>query len=289
MFFNKLYLYIIISIILSSCGGGGTSNTESGQTTTTSTNSPSINTSYQGQRSLVTFNTTNQLTIAVSLINSITHLANASNLLLQPLSNTSYQSVTPCAQGGQISVSGTLNSQTQQGILNYTAQTCVQSNQVMEGTYHLTINRYEPASMMITDAALSYDSLNQKMGNDTLYPRGIIQLKDELANRGQLTVTSQLTYTYSNGLQILDTDLTLAMTEQGDSISGQLCINSLGCMSVKTPYAFMGNGLFEQGQVILSGQQNSSMRFNAENQQFWLDIDSDGDGLYETTTTLNNN
>lgn len=288
MFIYKIYLLIVISIFLNACGGGATSNAAI-DSATIQDKTLTPNTQYQGARDLGVLTTNNQLTTAIVLVNAIARLSNAINLLIQPLNRTTNHLTYACEQGGTLTVTNSLNPQIQQGTLSYTANECVQAGIVMNGAYHLTIQQYDATTGFISAATLSYDTLVQQIGNELLYPRGDMQLKDEIATRGQLTAISQVTYTYSNQLQSLDINLTLAMTNQGDNISGQLCINSSGCLSLSTPYAFSGNDFFNQGQLIIEGKHNSSLRLNTAGNSFWLDLDKDGDGLYETTTDLNYN
>lgn len=296
------HIYAVTLLTLTStlvaCGGG--SDTGSAAT---------ANNAYTGARTLAALNSNNQQLFYSALELSLLSLSETSELAAKSsdpsvtsfallsqryarlagaideyIANQNYQARTindsvPCTNGGSITISGTLNDQTNTGTLNVSHNQCAEDDVVINSVGTLTINKFDTNLLKITDFTVS--GTGSTLYNGVTYTEtGVQQFAVDHYN-GQLTAVSNITRK-AGGLQLLENNLVLMVNQGNITFSGQLCEGVEGCVNITTPTPWSTSDT--TGETLLSGANNSKIRIRSVSGFEWLDLDANGDGIYETTT-----
>ncbi len=296
---TKIYAGIVLTSLLTACGGGG-----GGDVTATNTNQ-----GYTGKRELAQLNGGNQQTFYQAMDFSLTDMVATTGFAARPdapnslnysvtgqrynlisskldeyLTQRGYQARAfsaneSCTDGGSMNISGDLDDNLGTGTLTMTANQCKEGDLLITGTNKLNVNKVDFNLQKITDFTVSGTSSLTYKG-ETYTETGVQQFNsDPYAQR--VNVVSNMVRK-SGSQQFLENNLALTFDSLGIIITGQVCVNSEGCVNISTPTVWGYNG--STGQSILAGANNSKIRLRANGGQDLIDLDSNGDSQYETTT-----
>lgn len=303
MIFNKFYLAILCSSLLVACGGGG-SSTSSGTTTPTATAATSTPTtvaatsvtttsSYTGKRELASINSSNQRIFIDGMRASIVDaLGSMNSKNIRDVLNTYSVNVDMrCLKSGTLKMTGDVSTiiNTGKGTLQITHDQCNDGTTIINGNFSIKVNEINAATRSLID--FDVIPLNATITNSNGVASTVNGTKQVKTGNLQDTVVSNITYKGLNGGQTLD-NLKFVMNYINSSTadqatSGQFCEENNGCVNIITPIAYLfqlNQSGFAQGQSILTGAANSKTRLEAVGGIFWMSLDANGDGIYETTT-----
>lgn len=306
-FMKNVTCIAILATTLTACGGGG-GGSDSANITANTTNS-----GYTGKRDLATLNTSNQRDMVVALEMTLlgyspttdaaarpdANIGIPSEAMLSPIGQQhvlinrvvgsrltqqryqarAFNSSETCTNGGSVSTNGDLNDQTGQGTVTMHFNQCREDEVVLNGSATVQVNKVDWNVGALTDYQLTA-AYGMTYGGTTYNVTGIVKVKSD-PYAWYVNATSNALYT-ANGRQILNNNITLTVDPSGLALGGQLCDSTHGCANISTPKKF--SLTYGDGQVVLTGANNSKLRFRTENGIDWIDLDADGDGRYETVT-----
>lgn len=187
-----------------------------------------------------------------------------------------------CADGGNATVKGDVDNTTLTGKLDLTFNSCIENNSLKLGSATLTLNKRDTTTSAFTDYTLEYNDLTVKTAWAYFLYTGTQHAVRTLTN-GVITkfvVTSNMRRLdqYQNdieGLTLDTTENTSALS--GLQLTGQLCDGRFGCVTVSTKQAFSTAG---RGEVVLTGEGNSTSQIYFQNGVLVSRVDSEGTGHY---------
>jgi hypothetical protein len=205
-----------------------------------------------------------------------------------------------CSGGGFQTTTGNLNDDAiptvtnVTGTLQITSSQCSENGMVTDGVVELAISHshiyfdsskgwvWEPIDFIIATSNLS-----ETINGVSYTVSGNIHFTAKVGTSGPPTETkviSNLVRKASTGVQQLDNNLQLEKGYNSSvSISGGFCDGANGCVSLTTPIPFQSLGT-NQGEIVMTGANNSRIRIYPLDSQTWVGVDADGDGTYETNT-----
>jgi hypothetical protein len=199
-----------------------------------------------------------------------------------------------CDAGGSFKVSGSLDDVTNTGTLQLTFSQCTWDINAMvtnlNGTVNLSVNKFDTVQQEITNAKFSTCDFSMMLAGKAYSMSGDEQYTFDPV-KGGFTVVSNMFHKASGGQQVLAENLTAnGYTCDGvDSgyVAGKICEGANGCVALTTPVPFKCLGDVDtQGELLMSGAGNSKLRLYNLGQDggtLWVDLDADGDGVYEST------
>lgn len=299
----KLYPTLLLATTLVACGGGG------GGSRSTNVTANDTSAAYSGKRDLAPLNTGNQQIFAHAIGLSMMDIASGLRVAARPdtpidtslspllqrhnvvsramdeyMARRNYQArafsiSASCSNGGSISASGDLNDQTGQGDLVLSANQCREGEILLAGSGSAKVNKFDFNLQKVTDYTLT-SRMSVSYAGQTYSETGVMQVKSD-PYAGRVNVVSNINRSVT-GQQILDNNITLAVDNTGLTMGGQLCESNHGCVNISTLQKF--SLVYSNGQVLLTGANNSKLRFRLEGRRGWIDLDANGDGRYESTT-----
>ena len=187
-----------------------------------------------------------------------------------------------CTNGGNVTIKGNVDNTTLTGQLDLTFNDCVENNSMKQGLTHLILSKRDTTTTDFTDYTLEYDDLTVQTAWAYLLYTGTQHAVRTLTN-GVITkfvVTSNMRRLDKNqddieGLTLDTTENTSALS--GLQLTGQLCDGRFGCVTVSTKQAFSTGG---RGEVVLTGEGNSTSQIYFQNGVLVSRVDSEGTGHY---------
>lgn len=283
-------------------------------TSSTTISTAAANTPYTGKKEVATVSVSNQQNLVNALLVALADIANTHDVtaarptlgtsvpfnLLSMSSNyktlvdliqskidlgnaleNTLQNTSACFNGGSVQVTGSLDDVSKLGTLTATFDQCLESGVTTDNSASLTINNYDNTLQVVTDFTLTPTTLTKTIRNILYYLSGSIRFSQNLET-GETTALSNLNRKGINNIQILDSNLRLISSDMGAYLSGQLCESNNGCVTISTPQAMqLINGNLSQGQLILTGFAGSKVRVRVLAGALWLDLDSNGNNIYE--------
>jgi len=210
----------------------------------------------------------------------------------------------PCSGGGTVTVglSDSNNNQDLDAVgesITFSANQCKEGTDVMNGAFALAITQYtdadnfafsltfnsftESSTSLGTSLSLNGDlTASLSAGNAVKVSSSAFTVTDKGATGSHgFAVLGYAVAITSNGSQVSET---LAGTFSGTELAGK-------SIQISTPsplVALSGNAYPSQGSLLMTGANNSALKIDALNAtQARLSVDADGDGSYETVTTVN--
>lgn len=302
-------------------GSGGTSSSDSNPSTPTPPPTSSALSAYTGNLNLATlynnsirnhkflqiiFNTTN-LGTTVSAKNEttqeagniITNTQSLAALAISQVNNFFSQrkavnTTIPCFSG-TATLSGTLDNQTGTGTLNAYYSDCAYNNNVLiNGSAVFSINAVDLNKGIPTSITMSMTGLSVSTVSGTTNELTGTQRIDINPSTDEMTATSnlyQIDTSTKEAVLLRDLVISLDQNGNGTKISGMVCHHLYGCVSTTTSNDFRTDaytGLPYAGSLTMTGLNNTSIQtvFSKEAKTGWgkfiINIDANGDGVYET-------
>lgn len=166
-----------------------------------------------------------------------------------------------CAGGGNVVVTGTLDTNTTQGELNVQYSSCIDRSGYFrrQGVATVFVNARDATNGTFTDFTINYDGLSVETPWNYFVYTGSQHVVRTLINgdykkslvETDLKRDDQNTYTYLDSTQN-------TVSGQGQSISGRLCHGNYGCVEVSTAIPF--NFSARTGEINLKGANNSTIQ-----------------------------
>ncbi|SEA38043.1 hypothetical protein SAMN05660964_01450 [Thiothrix caldifontis] len=299
MIYGKFIPLVLASSLLVACGDGD--------------NGIGSSSAYTGKRELAALNTSNQNTFVAGLIFSLRDIAATGSRvdenavidvpsmmqrpeylsrLIKRQVNNRYQArevnlPEACSGGGFQTTTGNLDEGTNTGILRITSSQCSENDMVIDGVVDLIINEYDNYIKEPTDFIVITSDLSETINGVSYSVSGNIHFTNgAVGDAGiygwEVKVISNLARKASTGVQQLDNNLQVEKDYNSSvSISGGFCDGSNGCVSIITKVPFY---IPTQGEIVMTGANNSRIRIYPLDSQTWVGVDADGDGTYETNT-----
>ena len=242
---------------------------------------------------------TNQSELIDKLTQTIKPASTSNSLQARSVSET-----TACEFGGSVSVAGEVDDSAETGILIYTFKDCeIEDNTIINGLASEEVHsRYDPES-----SVLSYDDLKLSQSGESFTLVGTIAYTTEYSVRAdgneettEKQITNLASTHASSGLTSYLKDYTsmryLSYNEEQQSVSGKIYLSTEGYATVSTSSDYStdshsGSIIPRQGDLYLTGASLSKGRIrNSANEQIYytlayrLDLDTDGDNIYELTS-----
>lgn len=321
---NKFLSIFLMFILLVSCGGGGsssdattTANTASNVATGNTTPEENTISSYTGNRTLASVTEANQNIFVGSMLLSVTRISALIDSFLQlSLENrrTEVDDGTPtletviqqtverlfrdnsdqakarsvresitCSGGGNATFSGNLDDTDTTGSLLIASNQCREDGVTINGSMRLTIHNYD-SNLGITAFSITYIDLTLTTSVATFSPKGTVRIKTTALE--QISAVSNIFVGLSTGEQILDNELTYLFSSLGVEAFGQLCEGENGCVDITTLVPFDLDDT--QGELIMSGSAGSKLRLTASNGLSFIEVDADGNEIYESIVQIEN-
>lgn len=317
------FAIILSALLSACGGGGGSGGTSSSDSTPSTPTSSALsaytgnlnlaklnNNSIRNRKFLqIIFNTTNLGTTvsakddtiqAQQTGNIITSTQSLSSLAISQINNFFSQqkaidSPIYCLSG-TATISGTLNDYNGTGTLNAYYSDCAYDHKiVINGSAVFTINAVDLNKGIPTSVTMSMTGLSvSTVGGTTSELTGTQQI-DINPSTYEMTATSnlyQIDTATKEAFLLRDLVISLNQNGNGTKISGMVCHHIYGCVSTTTSDNFRTDaytGLPYAGSLTLTGLNNTSIQtlFNKDTKTGWgkfiVNIDANGDGIYETT------
>lgn len=285
---TKFSVVAALACTLTACGGGGGA---SSSPAVTQTASPA--TTYTGQSGLAAVNASNQKVFITSMKASIVDALDmlSSKGITNILNNYPANIDMPCSTSGTIKMTGNVNEimAAGKGTLQVVQNRCNDGTSTGNGSTSIKINKLDVTTRSIIDFDVIY------LNSTTTYNNGVVLTmsgtRQVIQGSQQSTVISAINYKASNGGETQN-NLKFVLNYMGSSssenaVSGQLCEGSNGCVNITTPLPYLfpaGSNGFVQGQSVLTGAANSKTRLEVVGGLWWMSLDANGDGVYESTT-----
>lgn len=242
----------------------------------------------------------NQTTLFTKIAEKTRSIRTASSLQARTVSDSS-----SCEYGGTASLIGEVDDDSETGALVITFQNC----QLVEGT---VLNGQ--TSETITSAhdpevsSLAYDKLSITQDGESYLITGTIDYSDAYSNdsgiRTQTEVINLASVDNASGISTYLKDYTI-ISESGfevddfSSITGKAYISSEGYVTLSTSSDYLSriyddNVIPNQGYIYLMGASTSKARISSIDatsslvSDYRLDLDENGDGVYELTSIQDN-
>ena len=308
---GRLVFTLLIGASLTACGGGGNSGNSSQAVADTA--AAAIST-YSGNRDIAILNSANTLKFAdvmlgtsdlnsivgraasnettadaysgiLSIAHSLTNLANTQRQKSN-LANRSVSGSEQCARGGSYSGNGEVDDDGL-GWITYNLNNCVSDDGV---TLNGQMTMYVDSDGLnnVSSYTLTFSQLSAMANGVTTIQTGNLRYYEVYPPNGVIRSTLTIFSTNSNSSEeyLLDE----VVTENGSSsdyVSGKIYISDEGYVTLNSSNDFSfitSTNLPLEGAMFMQGGSNSRARItNHSSISYTLDIDSDGDGVYDSS------
>ncbi|MEO5656601.1 MAG: hypothetical protein ABIO65_12125 [Nitrospiria bacterium] len=195
--------------------------------------------------------------------------------------------------GGTGSISGSYNDAT--GVMNATVRFNAWCNEgvTISGSVTLVgqLDVTDPNNPVPVSFTLSFSSLTISDGSGSHTQSGTIVI-DFTTTPETITISSDFRAADGKVYRVTNFTLTATTTASGEDIvvTGQFCHPDYGCVTISTtaPLSVATDDVYPTGGGIeVTGAAGSKARLtaNPDGTTFTLDVDVDGDGIYESNTT----
>ena len=282
MYFSKAILLIIICLFINACNE---------KASTVSINNPPT---YNGNQRQARLSVDNQAILVRALFEGVQAMT-APTLLSHHLEKTANDNVIltninlerNCKISGKIKLTGTLDTNNRSGDLTLNYKQCYLKNSQLDGSILLELRGVDPITLTPNDLLMFYNELKQNLNGKNLTSSGVVRLVDETTTTQRLSINSSLFNHSLDGQQIMYQNLNFNqnLINQTITITGRFCEGINGCVAVSTLAALNNN--YTQGQLLFTGVDKTQLKVNTNNNHIWLELDSNGDNLFETITQYN--
>lgn len=240
-----------------------------------------------------------QPAMLTSLSNTILNKQQNSQLLGRSVSQT-----ISCDYGGTASVAGDLNDEEETGVLVYTYQNCqLEEGITLNGKTSTTIH----SSFAPESSTVAFDSLETTSNGETYTLIGTIKNTESYSQESSQNITTETevinlttVHSASQFKTYFQNYTSTKATNFGDlteqSLSGRVFLSNLGYVTVSTSANYITDNnsqseIPEQGTILLTGASQSQSRISGavdgSQDNYQLNLDKDGDNVYELTSVQN--
>ncbi|EIJ34409.1 hypothetical protein [Thiothrix nivea] len=187
-----------------------------------------------------------------------------------------------CYGGGNLTITGDLDNSTGTGTLDVNYGDCIVGNILVRGIGKLVINAKNLTYDKFSDFTFQYNDLsiyNWETNELHLYT-GARQVTKTIVNgiTTDFKVQSDL-HRLNHDTQLHTYDGTLYQAARsGEQIKGTMCDNVHGCVEVSTRIQVPADA--SQGEITMTGLNNSAIRIRVYNGGLYAEVDGEGDGSY---------
>lgn len=322
MNFSKSLPAIVATCLLTACGGGSSTTTLVGSAST-ATAATNASNAYLGKRSAALLTAANSLDFfrlvfgsetaspsllaraedasAQPVVQSRTGLLQMSQVMVElasgQLTRHRYQArpvneTESCQDGGTIAITGDLNEQTYTGTLQASYNQCRSGNTVINGSAVYSIRSADVNGNPV-NFSIGMNALTISGGATAYRMTGGLDI-DESNNSWVANVFRQ---NLTTGKQDLAENVRFTAGAPGyTDISGNFCDGDHGCVTVASleDLRFDHEGIPLEGEMLMYGAANSKLQVlpvgwgyidNIFQRTFQLNLDADGDSLFESQIT----
>lgn len=230
-------------------------------------------------------NTTNGIN-AVSLRQEIMTLAKQAAAYTES-AQTRPQNVTlNCPDGGDITITGDLNSSTRIGVLQATYNDCQKGIVTKRGGTTIQLDKIDATYGVFTDYTIQYNGLSVITPGQYYVYTGSQDTVRTLTN-GKITeyvVTSDLERVDMTANRTSLDRTVNTTTISGQKITGKLCDSLYGCVDLSTKIPF--NLRWDEGEATMKGLFGSSIQVYYAKGLLYSRVDSSGHGTYGIPTQV---
>jgi len=320
----KALLGLSILILLSSCGGGGSggSSSNDGENTTApvTLTLANVEAKYTGQTTKAFLDRESGLAFAQSffggdynntlagrsaetsentlgtlrLQSALSHIGQRSAVSQgYTVDNQRYQMRTvseseSCSEGGSATISGEIDDTSSTGFLTYVFNNCINDGVQLSGSLQMDVFEFDQDVSQAISYDLSFDNVSMVYLSESNNLVGIQSYRRDSEN--QPITTTNMVQTYSSGRQVFSKNL--KSESNGSELSGSLYLSDHGYVDIITVDGLIitDSIFFAGGELNFLGAASSQLKMTSSYNQSALeptlriDLDDDGDGIYESTS-----
>lgn len=308
-------LPLAVSLLLTACGGGD----GGGSSNSTPVNPYDADAKYTGIRTQTTITTNNKLDFIRALYgveyegfslastgqNSTTQEQSFSSLtkdltalaLHATIKSTGYtlaaakpvNDTIACPNGGTTKISGEVDKSTGIGVVTLAMTNCITTIGKSNGNVQLAITSYDLAARKPTAFTLTFQNLKVDY---PIVSYTAVGTQSYSVVQGIETTTSNIhRLNHTTNKQSLIKNYQVVSISPYDTrfkLSGQAYLQDYGYVSVSTleNVVFSDAGIPIAGKARLAGANNSKLQITATTSNMMLELDSNGDNVYEETSYI---